>query len=132
MRLGIALLFYSLFSLAHGDDNTIDLEQLQTRLRKLEKRESYHKRYNPPATRASGLTFGGELLYWQAKENGIPYAIEVPNPLDVSIPPPKSHKYKVQELNFDRDFGVRVYGGVQFFRDRWAALATWTHFDTKA
>ena len=119
--------------LRRGD---LTLEQLEPRLSRLEKHERYGKRYNPPATKASGLVLGADLLYWQARENGIPYVIEVPNPLShVSLPPFSRHKVKkshVKELDFDWDFGVRVHGGLQLHRDAWQILGTWTHFDTKA
>ncbi len=115
---------------SHTEETPINLDQLDTRLSKLEHHHHYHKRYNPQATQAHGIILGADLLYWQARENGIPYAIEVPNPL--TLDPPPVRKSHLLEFDFDWDFGVRAYGGLQFHRDGWTLLGTWTHFDTKA
>lgn len=139
MKIGITLgiFFCSLLasSASYCAENDPTLEKMEPRLSALEKNEHYGKRYNPPATQASGLILGADVLYWQARENGIPYVVGVPNPLsDIGLPPfphrevKKSH---VKELEFDWDFGVRVHGGLQLHRDAWQILGTWTHFDTK-
>ncbi len=122
-----AILIYC--ALSHSDE-TPTFDQLETRLSTLEKKARSQEHYNPGAAPASGFLLGGDVLYWQARENGIPYAIQIKNPQEVE--PPDTVKSHVKELQYDWDFGVRVHGGYQCRRDDWMLLATWTHFDTKA
>ncbi|MBS0649813.1 MAG: hypothetical protein JSR93_01500 [Verrucomicrobia bacterium] len=141
LRLPFLLIALALLGILHSQEvlssepseEEVMFNQLETRLGKLEKQERYGTKYNPGAAKSYGLLLGADALYWQARENGIPYAVAVNNPLQQFLPPPdfvlKSH---VKEFDFDWDFGVRVHGGVQFHRDDWRILATWTHFDTKA
>ncbi|MBI3236655.1 MAG: hypothetical protein HYZ48_02990, partial [Chlamydiales bacterium] len=52
--------------------------------------------------------------------------------LESLLNPPPVLKSQTQDFDFDWDFGVRAHAGIQFHRDLWKILATWTHFDTKA
>lgn len=128
----LAALFLSVVSstLSYAEE-PISFETLEDRLVHLEKNERYGKKYNPGAAYGYGWLVGADVLYWQARENGIPYAIETPNLLN-PFPLPPVLKSQVKELDFDWDFGVRVFGGIQFHRDDWRILGNWTHFDTKA
>lgn len=131
---GISVLLSTLaqFNVSYCEEE-VTFDNLEDRLCKLEKQEQFGIRYNPGAAKTYGVVIGADVLYWQARENGIPYAIEISDPLQRFLPPPEfilsSH---VKEFDFDWDFGVRVHGGFQFHRDDWRILATWTHFNTKA
>jgi len=127
ISLSTSLLFNNLCA-----DEAVSFKQLEQRLCKLEKKGRHAIRYNPGAAKAYGPIIGADALYWQARENGIPYAIAMNDPLQQFLPPDFLLKSHIKEFDFDWDFGVRVHGGWQFHRDNWRILGTWTHFDTKA
>lgn len=125
----ILFLFLSATVLLQADP---DFSTLKNRLTALETKTKLAEHYNPRATTASGLILNGDALYWQAQENGIPYALLIKNPLAVFINPDEHFRSKVKQMQFDWDFGARASIGWQFARDAWGVLATWTHFNTKA
>jgi hypothetical protein len=130
---GIVALLCSFFhsEISYGDEEST-FKELETRLCKAEKQQRFGKHYNPQTTDADGVILGADALYWQARENGIPYAVQIVNPLEAILNPPVVLKSHIKELDFDWDFGVRVHAGLHLGYDGWGMLGTWTHFNTKA
>ena len=103
------------------------LSTLNERLCKLENK--VHHTANPPSLLAPGPFVDVELLFWQAREDGLSYAIAASNPLMFDIFP---KEFQIKELEFEWDFGFRLglgYGGKS---DGWDLFALWTRFLTDA
>jgi hypothetical protein len=103
------------------------LQNLKERLDHLEK--TFHHTGNSPALLAPGPYFQVDLLFWQARETGLPYAIIANEPLILGVLP---KKMTIKEPNFEWDFGFRLGAGYGLKRDGWDFFGQWTRFVTDA
>jgi len=106
------------------------IRNLENRVSALEQKKGANGMINPPGrpflSDAGGIFVTGDLLWWQAHVNGIPYAIKNEgSSVFVS-------DGKVKNLNFDWDFGFRVGLGVNLPHDGWDIYANWVRFYTDA
>lgn len=115
-----------LCSVLSAQENTT-LDALNQRLCKLE--NTVHHSANPSSLLAPGFFVQVDLLFWQAREDGLSYAIVADNPRGFDIFPRDFH---VKEPEFEWDFGFRVGLGYGGRSDGWDVFAQWTRFVTDA
>ncbi len=91
-----------------------------------------------PHVNCARATFSAELLYWNAYEDGLEYAIsntEAPNLASNQISLTHSSSYYNGDvLNIDRkwDYGFRFGLGYVLTHDGWDLEAMWTHYRSNA
>jgi Legionella pneumophila major outer membrane protein precursor len=103
------------------------LENIDCRVTKLEK--TFRRASNPPALLAPGFFFQADLLFWQARETGLSYAIVASEPVILELLP---RNFYVKEPEFEWDFGFRVGLGYGLKSDGWDLFSLWTRFVTDA
>lgn len=116
--------------LAHADQcpqGTPPLERLNRRLNKLEK--TMRRTANPSALLAPGPFAQVDLLFWQAREDGLSYAIIANQPSFLEITP---KEFNIKEPQFEWDFAFRLGAGYGNKRDGFDLFAQWTRFFTDA
>jgi hypothetical protein len=117
----------SLFFQAQAAEQGAAIQNLDSRLTRLET-ELKHAA-NSPSLPVAGPFFQADLLFWQARENGLAYAVIASAPLVLDLLP---SDFEIKEPEFEWDFGFRVglgYGGKS---DGWDIGAQWTRFFTDA
>ncbi len=102
-------------------------EKLEERLCKIE--HAFHSKVNPLATIAPTFFLIGDVLYWQARETGLAYAVTASDTVIGTLLP---HDFEVSEPEFDWDFGFRVGFGYNAEKDGWDTSIVWTRLHTKA
>ncbi len=131
MRSGIVLPALSLVC-AHTLFATEDMQlrNLDSRLSALEQKQQSNAMGNPSVRPRikKGVDFfiTGDLLYWQANENGLSFVIE--NDVDVGL----INDGRFIDPEFHWNWGYRVGLGINFCRDGWDLYANWTHLDSTA
>src|SRR5437879_527678 len=119
------------FLLCAQNGQNAALKNFNTRLTKLE-REVKKKCYNPPAgaqeVKGFHLFLTGELLWWKAEEDGLTYTYKTNNPTGDS----SENDIRLEEMDFDWDYGYRVGGGFNIPHDHWDIYFCWTHLDTSS
>ena len=85
-----------------------------------------HAAKEGPPPKQIGLYISTELLYFQAQENGLTYAIKSQNGEGLL------NDAKGQNPHFSWDFGSKIGLGYIFHRDCWDLSSSWTRFYTKA
>jgi hypothetical protein len=107
------------------------IKNLNSRLTKVEKEVKTKKWYNPPANAAEAkdyhLFLSGEFLWWKAEEDGLAYSYRTNNP---SGSPAVENEIRLEEMDFDWNFGFRVAGGFDIPHDHWDVSFAWTSLDT--
>ncbi len=78
---------------------------------------------------APGFFIQADLLFWQARETGLSYAIIASNPLILEILP---RNFDIKEPEFEWDFGFRLGVGYGGKSDGWDLFSLWTRFVTDA
>jgi hypothetical protein len=68
-----------------------------------------------------------DVLYWQSKVSGTPYAISVPSNTNAMI-----SQGTMRDLSFDWSFAFKAGLGYNFFHDGWDARAEYTYFRNEA
>lgn len=117
----------SLFVYGQAAEQSAAIENLDNRLTRLEA-ELKHAA-NSPTLPVAGLFFQADLLFWQARENGLAYAVIASTPLVLDLLP---SNLEIKEPEFEWDFGFRIglgYGGQS---DGWDIGAQWTRFFSDA
>jgi hypothetical protein len=108
------------------------LRNFNTRLKKLEKEMKSRKWYNPPAgaqeVRGYHLFLIGEFLWWKAEEDGLTFSYKTNNPTGQLT----DNKIRLEEMDFEWDYGFRVGGGFNIPHDRWDISFFWTNLDTES
>lgn len=108
------------------------LKNFNIRLTKLEKEIKTKKFYNPPAgaqeIKGFHLFLTGEFLWWKAEEDGLTYTYKTDNPTGLS----STNNIRLEEMDFDWDYGYRVGGGFNIPHDQWDIYFCWTHLDTSS
>ena len=102
-------------------------EYLEERLCKIE--QTFNHKTNPSATIAPTFFVIGDVLYWQARETGLAYAVTC---CDAAIGTLNPRDFDVSEPEFDWDFGFRVGLGYNCEKDGWDTSIEWTRLHTKA
>ena len=114
-------------SFAHADS---DMRSLENRVSALEHKKGGCGMINPPArpvvNDCTAITAFGDLLVWQAHENGLPIAVVATDP---ALPLKNA---KVTDLDYDYDVGFRVGLDYDMAHDGWDLSLTWLRFYTDA
>lgn len=117
-------------SLSFADADNAQMRNLENRVSSLEQRRGATGVINPSARpqikNGADLFITGDLLYWQAHEDGLPLFIENDN-FDTNL-----HHAKAEGLHWDWNFGCRIGLGYNTAHDGWDIAATWLHFNTEA
>lgn len=117
-------------SLSFADADNAQMRNLENRVSSLEQRRGATGVINPPARpqikNGADLFITGDLLYWQAHEDGLPLFIENNN-FNTNL-----NHAKAEGLHWDWNFGCRVGLGYNTSHDGWDIVATWLHFNTEA
>ncbi len=126
----IAVSLTSLTALAHADVDPAQMRNLENRVSTLEQRKGASGVINPAARpeikRGANLFLVGDLLVWQAHEDGLPLFIENSGSAD------NLTHANVGGLDWNWNAGCRVALGFNTPHDGWDLVATWLHFNTTA
>lgn len=117
-------------SLSFADTDNAQMRNLENRVSALEQKRGSTGMINPPARpqikNGADLFLTGDLLYWQAHEDGLPvYIMNEGINTDLS-------DAEAKEFDWDWNFGCRVGLGYNTCHDGWDLSATWLHFNTDA
>ncbi len=108
------------------------IKNMNTRLTRLEKEMKTRKWYNPPAgageVEGYHLYLIGEFLWMKAEEDGLSYSYKTNNPLGLS----SDNDIRLEEMDFDWNYGFRVGGGFDIPHDHWDVSFSWTSLDTQS
>ncbi|MES2122329.1 MAG: Lpg1974 family pore-forming outer membrane protein [Chlamydiota bacterium] len=117
-------------SIANADVDNSQMRNLENRVSALEQRRGASGVINPPARPqikdGADLFISGDLLVWQARENGLPVAIVNKG----STPSANLSKSHVKNFDFDWNVGFRVAAGYNVPHDGWDLSLTWLRFYT--
>ncbi len=117
-------------SIANADVDNSQMRNLENRVSALEQRRGASGVINPPARPqikdGADLFVSGDLLVWQAHENGLPVAIVNKG----STPSSNLSKSRVRNFDFDWDVGFRVALGYNIPHDGWDLSLAWLRFYT--
>ena len=90
------------------------------------------KWYNPPAgageVKGFHLFLDGELLWMKAEEDGLTYTYKTDNPLGLPI----ENEIRLEEMDFDWDYGFRIGGGFDIPHDHWDIAFYWTNLEIQS
>jgi hypothetical protein len=115
-------------SLVNADTDSAQMRNLENRVNALEQRRGACGMINPPARPqvkdGADLFVFGELLYWNAHEEGLPVAVlQKGSTVNLS-------KAQVKNVSHDWDFGFRVGLGYNMPHDGWDLSLAWLRFNT--
>ena len=117
----------ALTGLVHAVDD-MQFRNLENRVSSLEQKKGSNGMVNPPARPlvrdGADLFVTGDLLYWQANENGLDVAIKNENGTTFI------NDGKMKNLHNDWSFGFKVGVGYNMMHDGWDIYANWTRFYT--
>lgn len=103
----------------------MQIRNLDSRLNALEQKQQSGAMGNPsvrPKIKGGyDLFVTGDLLYWQANENGLSFVID--NKQDIGL----INDGHIEDPNFKWNWGFRVGLGYNFCHDGWDLYANWTH-----
>ncbi|MBI3237036.1 MAG: hypothetical protein HYZ48_04985 [Chlamydiales bacterium] len=106
------------------------MRSLESRVSALEQRKGSSGMINPSARPqvkgGANLFITGDLLLWQAHEDGLPLFVENKS-FDKNL-----HNSRVEGLRWNWNAGARVGIGYNSCHDGWDVSATWLHFNTRA
>ena len=114
--------------LTAADSNSAQMRNLENRVHALETKKNANGMINPPARPMvnNGWGFGfnidGELLLWQAHENGLGFVIE-DKPASGLLAGADS---TLKRPDFEWNWGFRVGAGFDLPHDNWDVNLTWT------
>jgi len=126
--INISLLLSSacvIFSAAHAVDkatNNPTLILLEQRISTLEETNTPYPPARPYFTEGGGAYFSGDLLYWYASVNGLPYSISNKGGSTFI------NHGKMHNARSTWDQGFRVGFGYQTTRDTWDFVVYWTRY----
>jgi hypothetical protein len=125
----IASTLVALTGLANANQNS-QIRNLENRVTALEQRKGASGIVNPPANpnirHGANLFLFGELLYWKATENGLPFAV-VNKDSSMNLA-----EAKIKNLQGQWDVGVRTGIGYIVPHDGWDVNLSWLHFNTRS
>jgi hypothetical protein len=125
---GISLIALTSYSFA--DTDNAQMRNLENRVTSLEQKRGASGVINPPARpevkQGANLFITGDLLVWQAHEDGLPLAILNDN-FALNL-----RDSNVIGLDWAWNAGCRVGVGYNTPHDGWDLSATWLHFNTHA
>jgi Legionella pneumophila major outer membrane protein precursor len=108
------------------------VKNLNARVKKLEKEMKGRKWYNPPAgageVEGYHLFLIGDFLWMKAEEDGLTYSYKTNNPGGTS----PSNEIRLEEMEFDWNFGFRVGGGFDIPHDHWDLGFAWMSLNTQS
>lgn len=117
-------------SIVNADVDNSQMRNLENRVSALEQRRGASGVINPPARPqvkdGADLFVFGNLLVWQAHENGLPVAIVNKS----ATPSSDLSNSNVKNYDFDWDVGFRVGVGYNVPHDGWDMSLTWLRFNT--
>ncbi len=117
-------------SISFADVENAQMRNLENRVSSLEQRRGATGVINPPAypqiKNGADLFVTGDLLYWQAHEDGLPLFVKNDN-FNTNL----NHS-TAEGLRWDWNFGWRFALGYNTGHDGWDISATWLHFNTEA
>lgn len=122
----------SFTSLANAQSETAQMRNLENRVTALEQRKGASGMINPPGRpqvrNGADLFIYGDLLYWNAHENGLFYAIEN----DSATPSSNLAEAEVKNIHGKWNWGFRVGAGYNMPHDGWDIRTTWLRFTDNA
>ncbi|MBS0620676.1 MAG: hypothetical protein JSS61_04370 [Verrucomicrobia bacterium] len=128
--IGAASLLASLSCALHADVDSAQMRNLENRVSALEQRKSANGIVNPSARpevrNGANLFLEGDLLVWQARENGLPMGI-------VATGAPGSlmlHNAHVSNMRSEWNAGFRVGFGYNIPHDGWDLSVSWLRFSS--
>jgi hypothetical protein len=115
-------------SLVNADTDSAQMRNLENRVNALEQRRGASGMINPPGRPqvkdGADLFVFGEVLYWNAHEEGLPVAVvQKGSTANLS-------KADVKNISHDWDFGFRVGVGFNMPHDGWDLSLAWLRFNT--
>lgn len=119
-------------SIANAQSENAQMRNLDNRVTALEQRKGGSGMINPPGRpqvrNGADLFAFGDLLYWNAHENGLFYAIEN----ESSNPTHNLADAEVRNIHGKWNWGFRVGAGYNMPHDGWDIRATWLRFTDNA
>ncbi len=121
--------FVALTSFTHATTDSAQMRNLENRINALEQRKGANGMINPPGRPqvrdGVNLFFIGELLCWNAHENGLPVAV-VNRGSSSNL-----SNSKAKTIHSDWDLGLRVGIGYNTPHDGWDLDLTWVRLHTE-
>ena len=124
----LSIAFVAATSFVNAANDSAQLRNLENRVNALEQRRSASGMINPPGRPqvrdGVDLFLFGELLYWNAHENGLPVAI-VNHASSANL-----SKSEVRSIHSHWDVGFRVGVGYNLPHDGWDLSLSWLRLNT--